>query len=241
MTWLQCSNNYKFIRHILNRASISDDLPIFYANSKSKFVYTSLHAEMNKKESRIAKLDQVMFENEIDDKDKTIWYNQYDIVNFNGYYNKTTGYGGSYEYYDLNGSEKTGSVSTPEKLTQLSFTDKEYAGQDVFSESGHFYTENVYGGYFESLARNPFLLNNFFAFSLVINVDARNDINLFDKINLSVPSNFDDGPNKVMSGNYLVGGITHQVSKDGIYKKMVSLHRNGMNKSQDVKQYRVTE
>jgi hypothetical protein len=74
---------------------------------------------------------------------------------------------------------------------------------------------------------------------VVIQIDSECDVKLFDKINLVIPSLVSEEFNEVYSGMYLVGGIIHNVCINGIYKKMLSLHRNGMNKSEFVKTTKV--
>ena len=55
-----------------------------------------------------------------------------------------------------------------------------------------------------------------------------------------IPSLFEsDDQNSVMSGEYLVAGVQHSVSNNGIYKKTISVSRNGMDKSPEIDMYKV--
>ena len=96
MTWFQSnSSNFDFIKHVIKRAYIPKDVVFFYADTRNKFVFTSLLAEMRKKESKITKFSVENTESSIlneNDKDNTIWFASYDIVNYSGFYNKKSSY-----------------------------------------------------------------------------------------------------------------------------------------------------
>jgi len=243
MTWYQAGlTNYQFIRHVLQRANVINDIPFFYANVENEFVFTSLVKEMKKKESRIAKYNVDKSEYLVEDnndKDKTIYYNSYDIVNASGYINRKIAYGASYSYYDLR-KNNDGEYNDIDLMTQLSFRNKDLVGKSSYDGRGCFgaFNDNLYSeNFYKAMVRNCLLKQNFFAFSISISVNAINDIRLFDKINLSFPTVLPNGTvnNEVMSGEYLVGGIVHSVAAGGIYTKLVSLHRNGMNRSSSVR------
>jgi len=247
MTWIQNDlSNFKFIKHVLKRAYIPDDVLFFYANSLNKFIVTSLKSEMDRTDIKKSKFDIIKFGNNAKDNkdpDDTIWFASYNIVNYSNFFNENIGYGFKYSYYDLeNNNLKT--YSNINKITQLSFRNKDFVGKPVIKNLNNELIEsNIYGSeYFESLLRNQFLKNNFFANSIVLNVNALSKINLMDKIDLSIPSLFkSEQSNEVMSGFYLVMGIQHEITKGGIYKKKIALGRNGMNKSSNIKIYKVEE
>jgi len=237
MNWLQVNkSNYNFIKHVLTRSHVFNDAEFFYADHNSKFVLTSLNKEIDKKEEKTAKFDVSETESKSNESDNTIYYNAYDIVNKSGYYNKLVGYGTKAKYYDLK-DPKSIDVTTFKKMTNLSFKDKAYNGKIVsHKDCGTYNDLNLYSEkYYESLVRNDFLINTFFGFSVVIQIDSNENVDLFDKINLVMPSAITKEFNEVFSGSYVVGGIIHNIQSGGIYKKMLSLHRNGMNKSETVK------
>lgn len=240
MNWYQCNSNFDFIKHILKRAYIFNDVMFFYADHSNKFNITSLNKEMDKKENRISKFDVSQTEFKKDKNDTTIYYNAYDIVNMSGYFNKTNNYGRDVTYFDSK-EMKTIEYNTINKITDLTFMDKNFYKKNVNGiYAGISDTDNIYSEkYFESLIRNDYLVKNFFGYSVVIQIDSECDVKLFDKINLVIPSLVSEEFNEVYSGMYLVGGIIHNVCINGIYKKMLSLHRNGMNKSEFVKTTRV--
>jgi len=234
MTWYQLNQcNYDFIKHILKRSFVPNDCIFFYASSNKKFTYTTLNKEIDKKTVRIAKYNIEQTEaRDNPDKDKTLYYNAYDIVNMSGRYNKESNYGLQVKYYDLQ-SPKTIVYNSSKSLTKLTFKNKNYAGRPVYSMQGGLYNNlNVYSEkYFESLIRNIYLVNNFFAYSVVIQADPDEKVELFDKIDLVLPSILTEEMNGVISGEYLIGGIIHNVQYGSVYKKLISLHRNGMNES----------
>ena len=247
MTWLQANlSNQSFICHVLERAYIPNDLLFFYATHKNEFVLTSLLKEMEKNEIRKAKFNVENMESFVkddNDPDDTVWFGSYNIVNYSGYFNKKVGYGFGYSYYDLKGKVISKEFSHIEKLTDLSFRNKDNIGTVVNYNDNvkDFVESNLYGiEYFQSLSRNGFLLDNFFANSLVLNVNSLSQVNLMDTLDVDIPSMIEaEQSNPVMSGFYLVCGIQHEVSNGSIYKKKVALGRNGMNKSPNVKRYEV--
>lgn len=243
MTWYQIhQSNYDFIKHVLKRTFTPDDVSFCYTNTDSEMIYTSLNREMNKQDVKIAKYGKEGFDRERDDEtdpDKTIWYNKWDISQRSGYMNRRTGYGVHYTYYDLK-KEVTDVYSNMKKITSLTFKDKDLFEKPVHTIlGGMFNKRNIYDDYFESLASNIYLVDSFFGYSLLINVNALSKVKLMDKINLSIKSMTSDGSNDTLSGFYLVGSICHQIINGGTYLKTLSLNRNGMNKSSVVQEYKV--
>ncbi len=247
MTWYQSNqSNFDFIRHVLKRSYVPDDVLFCYADIYSNLFYTSLNSGIGNEKYRKAKFDIKKAESDVVDKkykDDTIWFASYSIVNKSGYFNKRIGYCGSYNYYDLNVGISN-PYSKTKTLTTLSFRDKNQANKSVENETFRDYNEStLYStSYFESIVRNKFLKENFFANSLVLNINSLSTVKLMDKIDLYVPSLFKPTEsNEVMSGMYLVAGIQHEISRGGVYKKKIALGRNGMNKSSDIKIYTVEE
>lgn len=237
MNWYQInSSNFTFIKHVLKRANVTNDAVFFYTNSKNNFVYTTLKTNMRKKEVGIARYDVEKFGATIlDDQDtnKTMWFNGYDIANSSSYYNKKIGYGTNYTYIGTDGTINKADYSDKSKMTNMLFRNKDAEGQAVLNRTYGMNNDlNLYDtSYFEALIRNKYLRDTFFSCSVVININALCQVNLFDKVNLVLPSILDNKMSDPYSGLYLVCGITHSIVKNGIYQKMLSLHRNGMNNS----------
>ena len=248
MTWIQnTSSNFDFIKHVLRRVYIPDDVAFFYADISKKFVFNSLKSNLKRLDIKTAKFDVRKAEQNIqDEKDKTIWFFAYSIVNNSAYFNKKIGYGFEYNYWDLDNHYKK-TYTSIDKVTGLSFRNKDLADKPVQKNLSMDYIEgNVYSEYyFESLLRNQFLKNNFFANSVILNVNSLSQIKLMDLLDVQIPSLLRESEiNEVMSGKYLVAGIQHEVSSGGIYKKKVAIGRNGMNKSSylgKTYQYKVEE
>ena len=240
MTWLQVSlNNFDFIKHVLDRSYVSNDMTFFFATTDNKFIYTSLHREMEKQESQTAKFSIENFSREDSKPGDPIWFSSYAMTNYSGYFNKTNGYGFGYSFYDLE-KENTNFFDKIEKFTDLSFRNKDLVGSVMkYNTSVDYIKSNVYGPkYFESLARNEFLKNNFFANSVILEINSLSQVSLMDTIAVDIPSLLDpEEINEVLSGPYLISGIQHEVSKNGIYRKKISLGRNGMNKSNHYENY----
>lgn len=245
MNWLQVGqSNYDFIVHVLKRSYVPNDVVFFYANSSNEFVYTSLHAEMDKEDIKRAKFNVRNAERNVEDdsdKDDTIWFASYNITNYSGFFNKSCGYGFGYCYYDLS-QEVFKSYKSIKKFTDLSFRNKDLLGSTIkTSDCADLIEKNVYSAkYFESLSRNEFLKNNFFGNLLVMNINSLSQVKLMDVIDVDIPSLFEEeNSNEVLSGKYMVAGIQHEISTGAIYRKKIALGRNGMNKSQSVKIYQV--
>ena len=248
MTWYQNSlSNFHFIKHVLKRTFVPDDVVFFFVNTSKEFVYTSLNAEIEKKDIKTSKFSVEGFELNVkndDDPDNTIWFNSYSIVNNSGYFNKKNCYGFSYSYYDLEKIVDKKYSTINKKLVDYSFRNKDLVDQPVDKISNVDYIErNLYGEkYFESIMRNQFLKNNFFANSVVLNVNSLSQVKLMDTLDVYIPSlSVENESNEVMSGFYLVAGIQHEVTNGGIYTKKLALGRNGMGESSNSKQKQVEE
>jgi len=243
MTWIQNSqSNFDFIRHVLRRAYVPDDMLMFYATTSNKFEINSLRSSIERKDTKKAKFSIENYEKNVkdeDDKDDTIWFASYSTVNNSGHFNKKLTYGFQYNYWDLE-QAVTKTYNQIPKMTALSFRNKDVIKENKIVQeikSMDYIEPNLYGEqYFESPLRNQFLKNNFFANSLVLNINALSQVSLMDKIYVEIPSmQAENESNETMSGFYLVAGVQHEVSNGGIYKKKVALGRNGMEKSPDVK------
>lgn len=247
MTWIQNSqSNFDFVKHVLRRAYVPDDMLMFYATTSNKFELNSLRSGIGRKDTKKAKFSIENYERNVkdeDDKDDTIWFASYSTVNNSGFFNKKIAYGFEYNYWDLEQSVTKIYNKIP-KITALSFRNADTIKNNKIVEKRKnldYIEANLYGEhYFESELRNQFLKDNFFANSLVLNINALSQVFLMDKIYVDIPSmQAEDESNETMSGFYLVAGVQHEVSNGGIYKKKVALGRNGMEKSPDVKNYGV--
>lgn len=236
MNWFQLNkNNFEFLKHVLKRSYLYDDVIMLYADSNSKLIMTSLNREITKKDNIVAKFDVEKYEYNADITDKNIYFNSYDVVNMSGYFNKINNYGVTAQYYDMLNPISI-QYNKFKKMSDLSFINKKYNGKLAYNLNWGMYNNlNIYSEkYYESLIRNEFLISNFFGYSVMLQINADNDVKLFDKLNVVIPSILSGELNEVLSGMYLVGGIIHNISNGNIYRKMVSVHRNGNNKSSNI-------
>lgn len=234
MTWLQSNQQaYEYIKYVRKRINLPDDVALVYSNCQDEFVVTSLNKEITKPTTYTAKYDTTKFGEIRTEKNadyKTIYFSSYSMKNFFGRSNYNVGYGVGCSWYDYK------DVITDEYKNQpASLTDNHYSSEHYRNKIVEYTTfgimNNVYPDYFKTMARYDYMIKNFFSFALVINCDSNVPIKLCDKINIQFPSKFGkkDDINLVLSGEYLVGGIVHQVSKNGLYLKQLSLHRSGYN------------
>lgn len=234
MNWYQLNKtNFEFLKHVLKRSYIYDDVGFLYADHTNSLIFTSLNREIDKKDNIVAKFDVEKTEFKGDTNDSNIYFNSYDVINMSGYFNKINNYGVTVQYYDM---EKPVSLqySKFKKMTDNSFINKKYNGKLAYNLNwGQYNNLNLYSEkYYESLVRNDFLIANFFGYSVMLQINANENVSLFDKINVVIPSMLSGESNEVLSGMYLVGGIIHNITNGNIYRKMISLHRNGNNSSQ---------
>ena len=75
-------------------------------------------------------------------------------------------------------------------------------------------------------------MKGYFNYSVLLDINASIRLQLFDKVNLVVESLMTSEKDEVQSGEYIIGGIIHTFGNSTLYKKQISLHRNGYNNSQ---------
>jgi len=242
MIWYQNSNNYNFIKHILKRSYISNDGVFFYSNTKDNFVYTSFNSEFDKEENFYTEFDKTRVDNFIlaEDEKGVMFFDAYDVVNLNGLFNKMSNYAATFGFYDLKGKYQGGIVDKIKNIADLHNKKKRYDGQpSIFCNVGMFGNKNVFEEFPRGIVQNLFYKYNLFSNSVILNINSMTDVKLFDKVNLAIPAILNGDFNEVYSGYYLVTAITHNITSDGIYQKKVLVCRNGINESEELKEYDV--
>lgn len=249
MTWYQINaTDSEMIDHILQRAYIQDDDAAFmYTDTKSNFVYTSLKNELAKK----PKLKAVYLSDDVNPAykkspdDKAIKIKNFALQSFNGTFNKRFGYNSSLSYYDE--SEKTLSLSDDKhSLTTKSLKNKNNIKYNTDTMVLGMLTKNMHADYFKGAAQNVYERYNNFPVCVEISFDMKNQpdailndetaFNLFDIIDVEFASNMGE-KNKVYSGKYIIGNITHQISRtsgkasnsSSMYTITMLIFRNGHN------------
>jgi hypothetical protein len=237
MNWLQINMcNYNMLKHVLDRAYKPNDAIFGYVDINNTFNITSLNSGLNKSDIKYAKYDINKYSATIlDNKDiDTLWYNSYDIKNIEGYANNQFANGVMFSYFDYD--ER--SIKNNKLLFNDTTVDNNIRSNNdptINVNYGSLFTKiqqrNVFNKYYESQLLNKYKKWAFFNQSVLLNINSITDVNLFDKILLSIPSKIDNNINEVYSGEYIVGGIVYILSKNDIFRKQVSLHRVGTNKS----------
>lgn len=238
MTWRQLNQtNYQMIYETMKRAFRQDDAILTTITRSGEFVITSLNTELKNKTTKKLIYDPFKAisstEPESESKSKEYYFNNFSTSNISGNQNKSLGYGLQYSYYDLEDFKTKKITSDFHPLSQFSFKRKEDIGKiSKINPTGILNNLNVHRNYFEALAQNEFYVSDFFKGYLLVYINPTNDINVFDKFDIVFPA-FDNNEaiNSSMSGEYLCGSISFQISKDGIFRMMLALFRNGMNGS----------
>lgn len=255
--WYQiATSNVEFIHHLKKRSYVGDeDMPFVYMTRNKNMVYTSLRTECAK-ESKFNAYNNDSLSNDngqdpviggVIDKEikknkvKTIYYkSQIKYKTIAGTLNKENGYGVNFSYYD----------STDFYYHYLNFNygpmskyvneNKRNSKKIVNSITYNTLHKNVHSNYLVGITQNMYLGHVFFNSYIQIAIGPDLSVHLFDKINVSIPDALgqivDGKPmlDKVHSGEYIVGGILHDIKKDGMYTMILTLFRNGVNDS-DVK------
>jgi hypothetical protein len=233
MTWLQINiNNFDMIKHIRKRANVNNDALLTYVSVDNKFHITSIKNESEKDKSIVARFDLKnasadVFKNAADEK--IIWFNGYKLDNIQGYYNKNTGYGLEYTYYDLKNNKKKNTGTPYHPFTKHHDQDDK---NNVDSVNFGMLTDNVFDNYITAQINNKFLRSITFGQRLALSINSIYDVKLMDKVSVILPSIIKkDEINAIYSGNYLVCGVIYSATSEGMFKKEISLHRNGYNDS----------
>jgi hypothetical protein len=239
MNWLQINqNNLDMVKHVLKRAYKPNDPVFLFADSTGEFNYTSLNIELSKETESISKfnIQKYSYDNFKDDEDyKNLWYNSYNLFNFDSYTNQIKNYGVKYKYYDTNSglADKKYSDNT-HQLSALSSKLKDSLNDySLYTDFGVNHNENTHDHYYDAIVQNDYLKNNFFGGNIVeLNINSVCHPRLMSKTNIDIPSLIGPGSNHVLSGEYLIVGKIHEIHKvNGVYGLRIACARNGNNKS----------
>jgi hypothetical protein len=230
MIWIQPNvSNAKMMRHLTSRSRKINDSVFFYGDVDGNLNLTSLKKKIDQNSSikcryNLDNYSKESFDNVVDSE--TLWFNSYDVLNNNGFFNRTNNYGIKFGFFDLEKNKvyeiKNGQSNLADRSFQSVSSNVEYKRFGVLSN-------NVYGKYFDTLVENEFYRKRFFSNSIALNINSRGNVNLFDLVDVFIPSLVDSGFNDFLSGEYLVGGIVHSLFKNNIYKKQIVCFRDGYN------------
>lgn len=252
MTWIQSNQtNMDFIKHVTSRSYIKDDTTFCYVNRNNKMCYVSLKDKVLNTskvktiffnmESTILNTGQTnneAIENRLSEErqkigsDNISFFMNWSYKNVSGTINKESSYGRGYNYYDLSKEIDSSYFKDDVLLTKHSNKEESKIGKKVADDDyGIIDTENTFEEYALAQTQNKFIKDDFFNSYLMIYTRPENDINLFDVVNVIIPSNLETNSsiNEVHSGKYIVGGIIHNIARRSIYNSVLILYRNGRN------------
>jgi hypothetical protein len=251
MNWLQINkNNLNFIDHVLKRAFIIDDVPFLFVNRKNQMVYTSLKTATESQTERKTfffdmpatilntganHIDTVR--NTLEKEEELLGNNTSFFMNWSykcvaGIINKQNSYGQEFNFYDNTEEQEEIVDSDNIILTTHSHKDQSLVGRIVkHTDFGVFDGINTHDNYLKAMVKNDYLKTDFFNSYLTIYARPEVDVNLFDVVDIKIPSTLqiDDTIDEVHSGEYVVGGIIHNVSRKSNYNSVLILFRNGRN------------
>jgi len=233
MTWLQLNiNNYDFLNHILKRLYVSKSTALLYGNTAGEMIMTSLNNEINKDKVIQAKYSVENYTKydfkENSEDSNTIWYKDWNSINYTNYFNRVGGYGMRGFYYDLSQNQSFDVFNNSAPLSEMVYRSDSI---QVVNEKVFGILNNVYDDYFKAKVQNKYWRKAFFGISILLGINPLYPVKLMDKIELNIESFAENERNEVQSGEYLVSGIVHNVAKKSNYRKMISLSRNGDNLS----------
>lgn len=239
MTWRQInSTNFDMFAEVLGKSYINNDGIIAGIGLNGEFLLTSVKTAQNNKKSKKAIFSPEKTISNIVDEKETVYFNNYTVVNNMGTTNKTGGYGISYSTYDLKSDVKTKEIEDSYKiLTKYLYKNKENAGKLVGKYGTQIQNfQNVHKNYLDAQAQNEYYLNDFFKNSLILFASPTKEVNLFDVLDVTFPSVQNASTvNTVLSGKYVVGGISFSASKAGFFRSALVLFRNGFNQGTQIK------
>lgn len=251
MNWIQNNmSDLEFINHVLKRSYLdNDDTQFLYTNRQGTMVYTSLKTELKKKIQEIPRLiyninsamlnsmnatkeeteEQLEEEREQEGQGNLYFYN-WRYKNLSGGVNKTNSYGREFSLYDLtNNISRT--IATDEHPLSVHSEKDEFKIGKITSHNdlGIVDSSNVHENYSLAVTQNDYLKESWFSSYLLVYTRPSNNINLFDRVQVEVQSLLpvEGLKDEVHSGQYFVGGIIHQASKDSIFNNIIILFRNG--------------
>jgi hypothetical protein len=233
MKFLQINqNNLDFIKHVLERSYIPNDLMFAYAETSNKFTITSLKTAIKSEKFKICRYDLKnaaadSFESKADEQ--TLWSNGFKHESLMGWLLKTSGYGLAASYYNLKKSVSISSKIDSHDLTEIS--SQNFNGNMTDSVNFGTLTENMHKNYYLAKIQNRQLLGSQFTNLLTTKINPLGEVSLMDLVNFTMNSINVTQINRIFSGEYLITGICSYASKGAPLQKELLLMRTGTNKS----------
>lgn len=243
--WYQLSvDDYTFIRQLIRRSFVViEDTPFCYMERDNTLVYTTLKTECDRKPKALLVENGYLCSPDIVVKDlieenkmKTIYFNPSVYrKNVSSSLNKAGAYGAYVTYYNNESFINNVLNFRFSPLTTYTNTNIKHRGQ--FGRSDNFNTQNsaMHENYYIAVVQNDYIRTMFFSDYIQITIPADLSLRLFDKVTVQFPDSMAKQNNQVPlldktnSGDYIIGGITHSIIKDGTYNMILVLFRNGIN------------
>lgn len=231
MNWMQCSvSDFDFLKHIKNRSYKSEEDSLFiYVDRKGLGNYVSLKDKANSK----SKVNFKYVTTLLPEREKVgeVNYNNFLYKNFMGVSAVSEGFADSVIQVGVDGEmEQTNFYDVSKKLNFISDNPYVYRTEKKFVRNSlqPRNTGNTYEQYFINLERKKLVERLFFSTMVVVSGLPHSNVNLMDVVNLEVPV-AKTGANDISgkySGDYLVGGMIHQLVGTNMYQCSYALFRN---------------
>lgn len=249
--WYQISiHDSSFIKNIAERSFYQEkDMPIIYCNKNNRFHYTTLKTRCSQKQKFVAinndllAMDAGTQDKVISslisekDRDKILFFkSDYTFVDNMPIENRTGGYRFDYTYFD---ATNFNDVVVDFDYHPMSNTiNKKPTTGNYNSITFNMQNSNVHDNYLLAFSQNLYMKKNIFSYYTTITISPNMKIDLMDKINVSFVKQHDIetgtvGIDEIHSGEYLVGGIYHNIHVGGYYTMVLVLFRNGFNIKND--------
>lgn len=250
--WIQSNScDYSFGHHLIKRSFVNyEDRPLFYFNRNNQAVFTSIKTKCDTKAKFIAinndyafldnGNDNVLMEikDAISNGTKILYYKtDISYKDISPVFNKTNGYGIDFTYFDLRNFFEY-QLSFPfAPLTKYTKQNKNNVGKFVNGLTYNTLSKNCHENYLLAKSQNMMIDQMFFGSYLQMSINPDLSLNIGDKISVIIYDNLSrmkQGPtmiDKVNSGDYIVGGISHDIKKDSLYTMNLILFRGGVNSS----------
>lgn len=250
--WVQSNScDYSFGHHLIKRSFVnSEDRPLFYFNRKNEAVFSSIKTKCAPLPKFIAvNNDQAFLDNGNDNvikelkqvlgKDTKVLYYKTDISykDISSIFNKQNGYGIDFTYFDLKNFFEYQLSFSFAPMTQYSKLNKNNAKKFVNGLTYNTLSKNCHENYLLAKSQNMMIDQMFFGSYLQMSINPELSLHIGDKISVIIYDNLSrmkNGPtmiDKVNSGAYIVGGISHDIKKDSLYTMNLTLFRGGINSS----------
>lgn len=244
MTWLQLNqNNYEFLKCVVGKSFvIDDDMPLCFSQMDRNLTYTTIETAQQSEVKYILINDSAytVLNTEDDIIPKTtkykkkdcpiVYYNDYDFYNISTLVNQNGGYGSRITYFDKveDGMVDVDSNDDTITLTTHSNKNKDKVGEITRHIIKQDITDNVHGNYYKSLVQNDRKAKEFFSSYITVVCKIPSNLKIFDKVYLSLPSTT-EFPDYIHTGEYIVGGIIHDIDGNSSYVARLILFNNGIN------------